>query len=270
MYYQIGEFSRIAQISIKTIRYYHEIDLLSPIHTDKDSGYRFYNEKSLDRVRIISNLKELNFSLNEIKKIFQDCNDDTDIHQYLVDKATQIKEKINKYKKIEKQINSIIQLENDMKNIDQNSEVIIKDISNMAIIGIKFKGRYQDVGKAFGTLFKNYARYMVGKPFSLYYDEGFMGDQATIEGCAPVKEVITNPKDGISSRILQGGKAISTIHKGPYSNLGDSYKRITDYYKKNNFTVNIPSREIYHKGPGMIFRGNPKKYITEIQLLLDE
>jgi effector-binding domain-containing protein len=28
----------------------------------------------------------------------------------------------------------------------------------------------------------------------------------------------------------------------------------------------LPTREIYLKGPGMIFKGNPKNYLTEIQL----
>jgi effector-binding domain-containing protein len=35
--------------------------------------------------------------------------------------------------------------------------------------------------------------------------------------------------------------------------------------KQKSYTVVGPPREIYIKGPGMIFRGNPKKYLTEIQ-----
>jgi hypothetical protein len=30
----------------------------------------------------------------------------------------------------------------------------------------------------------------------------------------------------------------------------------------------VPSRELYLKGPGLIFAGNPKKYLTEIQMLM--
>ena len=32
----------------------------------------------------------------------------------------------------------------------------------------------------------------------------------------------------------------------------------------------LPTREVYHKGPGMFFRGNPQKYLTEIQFPLAE
>ena len=34
--------------------------------------------------------------------------------------------------------------------------------------------------------------------------------------------------------------------------------------------INYPIREIYIKGLGMIFRGNPKKYITEIQFPFED
>jgi effector-binding domain-containing protein len=34
-------------------------------------------------------------------------------------------------------------------------------------------------------------------------------------------------------------------------------------------TAKVPSRELYVKGPGMIFKGNPQKYLTEIQVLLE-
>ena len=38
--------------------------------------------------------------------------------------------------------------------------------------------------------------------------------------------------------------------------------------QKNNYPTLLPSREIYLKGPGMIFRGNPKNYLTEIQIMI--
>jgi effector-binding domain-containing protein len=35
--------------------------------------------------------------------------------------------------------------------------------------------------------------------------------------------------------------------------------------KEKGYTVVSPTREVYLKGPGMIFKGNPRKYVTEIQ-----
>jgi effector-binding domain-containing protein len=38
----IGAFSRLTHLSIKTLRYYHEVGLLEPAVVDPDSGYRYY------------------------------------------------------------------------------------------------------------------------------------------------------------------------------------------------------------------------------------
>ena len=38
------------------------------------------------------------------------------------------------------------------------------------------------------------------------------------------------------------------------------------FLQRKGLQPGVPSREIYIKGPGMIFRGNPKKYLTEIQV----
>jgi hypothetical protein len=45
---------------------------------------------------------------------------------------------------------------------------------------------------------------------------------------------------------------------------------LLDYVRDKGYAVQVPTREVYHKGPGMIFRGNPKNYLTEVQLLIDE
>ena len=49
-----------------------------------------------------------------------------------------------------------------------------------------------------------------------------------------------------------------------------SYEKILRYIDEKEYKVQFPSREVYIKGPGMIFKGNPDKYITEIQMMIDE
>jgi effector-binding domain-containing protein len=46
-----------------------------------------------------------------------------------------------------------------------------------------------------------------------------------------------------------------------YHQLPRSYGRIFDYIKEKKLKAVAPIREIYLKGPGMIFKGNPKNYL---------
>jgi len=78
-----------------------------------------------------------------------------------------------------------------------------------------------------------------------------------------------NEVEGISVRELPGGRCVSLLHKGPYDELTRSYEKILKYVKDKGYEIQVPCREVFIKGPGMIFRGNPKKYLTEIQMLIE-
>ena len=68
--YKIGELSKLCRIPVKTLRFYDSEGLLSPDHIDEMTGYRYYSAVKLsDCYRIIA-LKELGFSLREIRELF--------------------------------------------------------------------------------------------------------------------------------------------------------------------------------------------------------
>ena len=61
---------------------------------------------------------------------------------------------------------------------------------------------------------------------------------------------------------------MSLLHSGPYEELGRSYEKAFAYIHDHGYEIELPTREVYIKGPGMIFKGNPAKYLTEIQVLI--
>ena len=65
----IKEFADFTGVSVRTLHYYDQIDLLKPAITDKTNGYRYYNEDSVQRMLEIIFLKELDFPLKSIKDI---------------------------------------------------------------------------------------------------------------------------------------------------------------------------------------------------------
>lgn len=67
--FQIGTFSKIAQVSGRLLRYYDEIGLLSPEATDPETGYRYYSARQLPRLNRILVLKELGLSLEQISRL---------------------------------------------------------------------------------------------------------------------------------------------------------------------------------------------------------
>lgn len=66
---RIGDFSRLAQVSVRTLRYYEELSLLKPIEVDRFTDYRYYSVDQLPRLNRVLALKDLGFSLNQIKDL---------------------------------------------------------------------------------------------------------------------------------------------------------------------------------------------------------
>lgn len=98
MKYKIGEFSKLVNVPVKTLRYYDEISLFKPKEVDIFSNYRYYLESQIDALNIILELKEAGFTLEEIKKYWNNWDDKILLQQ----KEKIYLEKIQLNKKIKK------------------------------------------------------------------------------------------------------------------------------------------------------------------------
>lgn len=125
--YKIGEFSKIANVSVKTLRYYDEINLFKPIEIDIYSQYRYYSKTQLNDLYIIKQLQIIGFTLNEILEKWNCFTDDI-----LLDKKTEIINEIlvktENIKKLDLMRNSLNNGKFVGKNIRNNDEMKIKKI----------------------------------------------------------------------------------------------------------------------------------------------
>ena len=146
-----------------------------------------------------------------------------------------------------------------------NFEIEEKQIETMLIAAVRMKAAYSECGTGFAAIGKKFGRFICGKAMLLHYDRGYK-EVAEYEACIPIRK--SRDVEGISVRELPGGRAVTLLHKGPYGDLGRSYEKITEFIQERGYEVQIPTREVYIKGPGMILKGNPQNYVTEIQFLI--
>jgi DNA-binding transcriptional MerR regulator len=69
--FRTGEFSHLARVSKRLLQFYDEIGLLKPAHIDLQTGYRYYSAKQLPQLNRILALKDLGFSLDQIREMLQ-------------------------------------------------------------------------------------------------------------------------------------------------------------------------------------------------------
>lgn len=264
--YRISDFSRITNLTVKALRYYDEENILTPSYRGEENSYRYYDENDFKKAQLIVLLRDLDFSISEIKDILSNCNDPSDLSYYLEEKKNMIENKISREKELIKRINLHIKPEYREEN-RMDYKIEVKEIPPVTVVSIRYKGKYSDVGKHIGKIYKAVKGKGAGAPFSCYYDAEFKED-ADIKLCVPTTELIKDP--GISAEKLPAIKAVCTVHTGSYDRLNLAYKALLDYANEHGINCLTPSREIYIKGPGMIFRGNENNYITEIMIPFEE
>ena len=74
--YKIGDFSKIVDIPVRTLRYYAEYGVLVPSLVDKFTGYKYYDDENIVECELIKLLKSLDFTLDEIIRYKDDINYD--------------------------------------------------------------------------------------------------------------------------------------------------------------------------------------------------
>jgi DNA-binding transcriptional MerR regulator/effector-binding domain-containing protein len=265
--YTIGEFSKITSLTVKTLRFYHEKCLLVPAFVDERTGYRHYDVRQIDKARVITRLRELEFTLEQIAEILTCSDDEADILEYLQRQRSVLQEKLRQVRGALTSLDKLIHQEKEARMAVRNSTLNLeeKQLPPLLMAGVRMKGRYHECGKGFAKIGKSFWRSIAGPPFLLHYDSEYK-DEADFEACMPLKKGKDVP--GISVRELPGGQCVALLHQGPYDELSRSYAKIMEYINAMGYEIVLPTREIYLKGPGMILRGNPKKYLTEIQMII--
>lgn len=101
--YSIGEAAKKLQVSTRTLRFYEEKDLVRPAYTE-ENGYRFYEKDQIRQLELILFLKELGFSLKQIKMLIQDEHGNQSVELLLKEQYQENQQKIEEISKKQAQI----------------------------------------------------------------------------------------------------------------------------------------------------------------------
>ena len=260
--YPIGVFSRMTRLPVSTLRYYHEIGLLQPDTIDEHSGYRYYGEDAVAKARAIVALRDLGLGLPEIGAALESATDEVDLLMILRDQRAKVEAEVRALKARAARLDMLIdQIDRAQKVSEAPAPVRLTEVPDVLFGGLYHEGPWSDFGRVVGSVARKAGRHIGGPALSLCHDEAYL-EEAHFEAGFVLKRAVK----GLDCRVLEGGPAVLAIHVGPYSSLEFTYERLMKEVVGRGIEVLKPTREIYLKGPGLIFTGRPDKYRTEIIL----
>ena len=253
----IGAFADMTRLSLKALRLYNQLSILLPVHTDPQTGYRYYSPEQVQRARMIRNMRAMEMPLAEIRRVLSvidvsQAQAELIIRQYLDQRIRQLEQT----QMLARQFIQQLELEANPMNL----EVTVRDIPTQQIISItrhhKVNGLSEQIQKDCAALF-TLAQEMnvspVGAPFGIYHSAISEQEDGPIETCVPLNGKLDG-KDNIESKQLEGGKAACVIITGEmchYPELLAGYDAAADWIQKNGFEMAGPPREVWYTGPGL-------------------
>lgn len=260
--FRIGQFSKLAHISVRMLRFYDDNDLLKPRYIDPKTKYRYYEADQLPVAGKINSLKMLGFGTKEIKEVL-DSEDEEIYYKILEMKKDELE---NTLETVNNQIFLVDRSLKKLKEETMKYNINLKEIPKKRIAYIRgIIPSYSDEGILFGKLmqesFKNGLSFV--QPIysgSLYYDEEFKEDNIDLEVFV---EVDNEPESSVLKyRDMPEQTVVSCVVKGSYDQFSDVNKEIATWIEENNYEFSGPMFNIYYVSPGQT--NNPEEYITEV------
>lgn len=262
MKYRIGEFSKMAKVSTKTLRYYDEVGLLKPNKVDGWNRYRYYSTEQLGTMQTIMMYRDAGLSIDETRSILLGCDVDAILGSRR-DCLSLERERIDmELSNLERII---------MKEKESSHNAMVKDLPGCIVYSAKGRiANFQEMtefilGSAKDCLDANPGLECdpSGYCFVRYLDKEFKDRDISIEYSQAVKmkgvetERITFDK-------LEPVTAVCVMHKGSYNRLGDAYKCALEYVEENGYAISELARECYIAGCWN--KDQESEYLTEVQI----
>lgn len=134
-------------------------------------------------------------------------------------------------------------------------------------------GNMENAFRTVGAFVESNGIGSIGRALSVYptYDEKTMtfraGFLVSVEDAAEAKDGAT-AEDGVKAGLLPAGRALNTIHRGPYALLRVTYAEMMTHMEENGMTFGIPTWEIYLNNPDSVASENELE--TDIYVMLAE
>ena len=267
---KIGEFSRLMQVTVKTLRHYEQKELLLPNEVDEWTGYRYYSIDQMQRLNTIRDLQRLGFTLDEIKELYEDDSHTPSIRQLdtkIKDTEAQLQQLIARRDRLLDWRNSRKEMKTMEKfSIQSLPEIIVAShrevIPNYAAIGPMC---YEKIGPEMQRLGCKCPP--PGYCFTIEHNKEYTPTDIDIEYCEQVEEMGQDSAIIKFKRLPAVPKALCMKHVGPYERFYESYTEAFRYLEEQGYKIAGQPRTCYIDGAWN--QDDPEKWLSVIQIPIE-
>ena len=279
--FRIGDFAKIARVSVKTLHHYDEIDLFKPELVHATTGYRYYSIDQLPRLNRILVLKDLGFTLNQIRSLLNEGLSPSELRGMLRLKEAELTNHIlEEQERLERVKVRLHQIEREDTDLHYDYDILVKPVAPLTIASIRgilpiTDDTFQQCAgfaDAIHHWLRNTGSSFSNRWYSLYYETASesQNERIDIELAVEVEHSLLAraaqfPSTQVSVRELSGtATMVCLLLSGSYDRLWDGHIRLMTWIEDHGYHSVGPFRCIYQRLPSP--QGEP---LTELQIPIE-
>ena len=277
--FRIGDFAKIARVSVKTLHHYDEIGLLKPELVHATTGYRYYSIDQLPRLNRILVLKDLGFTLNQIRSVLNEGLSSSELRGMLRLKEAELTNQILEEQECLERVKvRLRQIEREDTQYDY--DILVKSIESQTIASARgilpiTDDTFQQCAELAIIVYNWLHR--TGSPFSdrwlsIYHEtaQESQNERIDIEMAVEVERSLLTratqfPSEQVRVWELPGTNTMACLlHHGNYDRLWDAHISLMTWIETRGYSSAGLYRCVYLRRPSP--EGEP---LTELQIPIE-
>ena len=264
--FNIGDFARLAGVTVRMLRHYDSLGLLVPAHVDAVTGYRRYAAAQLPRLNRLVALKGLGLTLAQVGPVLDAQVGPEALRGMFTLRRAQIEAQM------ESDRARLASIEARLRTIEKEGTMSELEFVEKALPPLRLAqmtGRVTDVnelGGQVGPAFDRLTRGLTaaGVPTGLPSFAWYAGDAAGTTwgvGYTTSREAVDDVEGAEVSELPACERALTVIHRGSMATIGDTWQALATAADSRGLTTYAPCREVYIEAP----MDDQDAWVTELQ-----
>ncbi|WP_158883729.1 MerR family transcriptional regulator [Amycolatopsis anabasis] len=258
----IGVFARRSRLSLKALRLYDRLGLLTPTRVDERNGYRWYRESQLVTARLVVMLRRLDMPLTKIAEIVSAPSrlGAELLASYWTDAERRFSVQRELVEHLRNKLEGKVPTGFDIRQREVPEQLVLAEQRHTKVDQLSCW-----IGSAMGRLGKAATDHggVTGHPFVVYYGEVSEDSDGPVEACLPIDLGQAGAK-GVAMRLEPAHREVYTVLRRAqveFPQILSAYDRVMSWIGEQELVVDGAPREIYL---GDFMTADPEAEICEL------
>jgi len=256
----IGEFARLTHLSVKTLRHYHDVGVLTPAGVDVRTGYRRYGTEQVGAAHLVRRLRDLEMPLAEVRRVLE-APDERARDEAVGDHLRRMEHQLAVAQQAVASLRSLLEGAGPV-------EVRHRHVPPSPSLALSAHVRKADIAGWCATTFARLDHALAeqgvrpaGPAGALYSQEFFEQAGGRIVAFVPTREPMDGC-EGLDTFSVPEALLAVAVHRGPFDELDRTYGALGTHVARNGLAAPGPVREHYLVTP--IDTDDPTELRTEV------